>query len=218
MKLMVYGLGLLIFSPQVFGDLPLAGGLNVPAVTRDTLRPVERGRIDHVASLFQAPEPTGIFAAVYCIPSRPGDRAIAVFISGKPEGKFSVIEYSISFNAVFEDLPEEPQITETILEPQLARRITALIRFELKRTPSKAMNDYVIIHGSDYYFRTPAEMGHAMLGTTDGGQIDSTIRRLCRAVDLLSGLPTINDVDRVRLIGELDRAVTAIEVAYNLAR
>lgn len=202
-------LGLLLLvagSQSVYAELPLVFDLAVPERTDETLRQVDKG--NDLASLklkYESLLPSTHEAAIYWR-SGWGEPGIVVLFKDS-KGSYHVGTERRSKKAA------EQYLDFAELEQQLAQRLIELIGRELARVGRGQTDNMIYVDVGTYYF-TVASKPNSM-GWTHGARKDTTLGRLCRVVDALTGLPGLTGSDRTGLLGEIDKGITAIEVAYD---
>ncbi|MDQ5977261.1 MAG: hypothetical protein QG602_233 [Verrucomicrobiota bacterium] len=200
---------LLILAVQdAQAELPLVYDLVVPSRTNETLWPIKDGDLSSLESEYEPVMPSGREAAIYWQSGWGEPGVVVLFKDAKGGYQVGTEKRRIKGTERGLDFAD--------LEPQLAQRLIKLIVHELARVGRGQKNNSVYVDVGYYYF-TAASMTKST-GWTHGADDDTTLGRLCRVVDALTGLPNLTGSDRTRLLGEIDRGITAIEVAHKQHR
>ncbi|HVT74607.1 MAG TPA: hypothetical protein VHD61_15850 [Lacunisphaera sp.] len=96
-------------------------------------------------------------------------------------------------------------------EDDLAARLNTVITYELLRSEGSPHRRPAF--DTDSYLFSQTERP-ALIGETGGDNKNSTVGYLCHVADLISEYCHSDAGEHTRLLGEIDRAVTAIEIAY----
>lgn len=106
---------------------------------------------------------------------------------------------------------QDPKRAKVWFEDGLAQRINMVITHELARS-KRSPHRTPAFDTNSYIFSQPERP--TLIGETGGNNPKSTVGYLCHVVDLISEYCYSDVAEHTRLLGEIDRTVTAIEIAY----